>query len=129
MIIILNPASKVLEIAVEVLAGDVALKQKKLDDAIAHLQKAARLEDDLNFDEPPPWYHSARNRLGEALLAARRNVEAEAAFRADLRKLRENGWSLAGLERALRAQGKDGEAAKVGVRYREAWKYADVRTN
>jgi pimeloyl-ACP methyl ester carboxylesterase/tetratricopeptide (TPR) repeat protein len=129
MIIILNPASKVLTIAAEVLAGDIALNQKQFDQAIAHLQKAAQIEDALNFDEPPPWHHSTRNRLGEAFLAAGRAAEAETAFRADLSKLRENGWSLAGLERALRRQGKGKEANAVAVRFREAWKYSDMKTN
>ena len=64
------------------------------------------MEDALTFDEPPAWYHSARNLLGETLLEAGRPAEAAAAFRDDLRYLRETGWSLSGLERALRAQGK-----------------------
>jgi tetratricopeptide (TPR) repeat protein len=125
VIIILNPASLLLKLAGEVLAGDVALKQKQFEKAIAHFQKAVQLQNELAFDEPPPWYHSARNFLGEALLVANRPTEAEAAFRADVRFLRENGWSLSGLERALRAQGKAEEATAVGQRYREAWKYAD----
>jgi hypothetical protein len=53
-------------------------------------------------------------------------VEAEAAFRADLRAYRENGWSLAGLERALRAQGRADEAAAIAARLATAWRDADT---
>ena len=54
-----------------------------------------------------PWYHSGRaTGSATSLLDAGRAGEAEAAFRDDLRFVRETGWSLSGLERALRAQGK-----------------------
>jgi len=84
------------------------------------------MEDALTYDEPPPWYHSVRNRLGVTLLEAGRPAEAAAAFRDDLRHVRETGWSLSGLERALRADGKTGDAADAGRRFKAAWKYADV---
>ena len=87
---------------------------------------AQTAEDALTYDEPPPWYHSVRNRLGATLLEAGRPADAAAAFRDDLRYVRETGWSLAGLERALRAAGKTAEAADAGRRFKEAWKYADV---
>ena len=85
-----------------------------------------RRESALTYDEPPPWYHSARHRLGAALLAAGRAAEAEGAFRDDLRVFRENGWSLAGLERALRAQGRTADAEAVAARLGAAWRDADV---
>ena len=37
-----------------------------------------------------------------------------------------NGWSLFGLEQALRAQGRDGEADEVGRRLDESWVMVDV---
>jgi tetratricopeptide (TPR) repeat protein len=125
-IIILNPARAVLELAATVLAGDLALRQGRTDEALAHLRDAVRREDALTYDEPPPWYHSARHVLGTALLEARRPVDAEAAFRDDLGVYRENGWSLAGLERALRDQGRAAEAAATAARFATAWRDADV---
>ena len=71
MIIILNPAPALLKLAAEVLAGDIAARQQRFDDAVAHLKTAIAMEDALTYDEPPPWYHSVRNRLGDTLLASR----------------------------------------------------------
>ena len=127
VIVILNPAPAVLELAAEVLAGDIALRQGRVDQALTHLQGAVRREKLLTYDEPPPWYHSARHLLGTALLTAGRPREAEVAFREDLKVYRENGWSLAGLERALRAQLRNAEAEQVATRFATAWREADVR--
>ena len=126
VIIILNPAPALLELAAEVLAGDIAARQQRFDEAVAHLKTAIAMEDGLTYDEPPPWYHSVRNRLGWTLLEAGRPADAAAAFREDLRYVRETGWSLSGLERALRAEGNTGDAADAGRRLKAAWKYADV---
>ena len=126
LIIILNPAPALLKLAAEALAGQIAARQTRFDAAVAHFRTAAKMEDALTYDEPPPWYHSARSMLGETLLDAGRPAEAASAFREDLRYVRETGWSLSGLERALRAEGKAQEAADVARRFKAAWKYADV---
>ena len=42
-----------------------------------------------------------------------------------MHKNRNNGWSLFGLAQALKAQGKDDEAAAIQERFRKAWKDAD----
>ena len=85
-----------------------------------------RLQDEHWFTEPPPWYYPVRQSLGAALLVAGRPAEAEAVYREDLKRNRENGWSLFGLAESLRAQGKTAEAAEVEARYRRAWARADV---
>ena len=129
VIIVLNPGNKVLRLASEILAGEIASKQKRYDQAITHFENAVRIEDSLTFDEPPAWYHPARQFLGETLLDAGRPIEAEKAFRDDLFYQRETGWSLSGLERALRAQGKAREAGQIAQRFKAAWRFADVSVN
>ena len=64
--------------------------------------------------------------MGATLLRLGRNAEAEALFRADLERNRENGWALAGLQAALSRQGKSAEAAAVGARLEKAWADADL---
>jgi predicted Zn-dependent protease len=61
------------------------------------------------------------------LLQAGRAAEAEAAFREDLERFPENGWSLHGLARALRAQGRTAEAEDAVQRFNRIWAGADVR--
>jgi predicted Zn-dependent protease len=55
------------------------------------------------------------------LLAAGKPAEAQKAFEADLEFFPENGWSLHGLARALRAQGRTVEADQVEARFTRVW--------
>jgi len=122
-----NTSGAVLEIATQVLAGHIAAARKDLPRAIDHLREAARLEDDLVYGEPPEWTVPVRQELGRLLLAADRFAEAELVFREDLNRFPENGWSLHGLARALRAQGRDSEADAVMERFEKTWASGDVR--
>ena len=122
----LNSAKSLLGIARAHLAGEMAAREGKTDDAVTHFEKAIREEDELTYDEPPAWYMPLRQRLGAILLAAGRPVRAEKVYRADLERRPENGWSLHGLAQSLRAQNKVKEAVKIESRFREAWKTADV---
>jgi tetratricopeptide (TPR) repeat protein len=68
-----------------------------------------------------------RHSLGATLLNAGRFGAAEEVYREDLKRLPENGWSLFGLARSLRAQGKAAEAGRVQQDFATAWRHADVR--
>jgi hypothetical protein len=120
-----NSSGAVLGIAVEVLAGFVAQAAGDLTTAATHLEAAVRQEDALTYGEPPEWTVPPRQDLGAVLLAANRPREAERAFREDLAKFPENGWSLRGLAAALRAQGKAAQGAEVEARFRMAWAGAE----
>jgi tetratricopeptide (TPR) repeat protein len=116
----------VLEIAAHALAGEIAARRDRLDDAARHFQTAMRLEDGLTYNEPPLWQLPVRHSLGAVLLRARRVAEAEARYREDLKRFPENGWSLYGLAACLRARGASAEADSVEARFRRAWAGADV---
>ncbi|MEJ2481824.1 MAG: tetratricopeptide repeat protein [Gemmatimonadota bacterium] len=116
----------VVAIASHALAGEIALRTGDPEAAVGHLEAAARLEDGMVYEEPPVWYLPVRHTLGRALLEAGRAAEAEAAYREDLLRFPANGWSLAGLARALEAQGRNEEAAVVRDEQAEAWAHADV---
>jgi predicted Zn-dependent protease len=120
-----NTGHAILRIAPEVVAGEIAARQKRWDAALLHLERAVRYEDALIYQEPPDWHAPVRQNLGAVLLAAGRPDEAETVYWEDLRKNPGNGWSLAGLLQALKAQGKDEEAALAEQRFSEAWKHAD----
>ena len=92
----------------------------------ALLEEAVALEDAIPYNEPPVWHHPVRQILGGVLLDAGRLQEAEAVYRADLVRVRENGWSLFGLMRSLEAQQRGADAAAVRARFERAWKRADL---
>jgi tetratricopeptide (TPR) repeat protein len=122
----LNTPDAILRIAPELLAGDIAARRKDYDTAVASLDRAVRYEDALIYTEPPDWHYPVRQALGAVLLEAGRPVEAEAVYWQDLRRNRENGWSLFGLQQALSAQGKKEEAAAAEKRFQAAWAQADT---
>jgi tetratricopeptide (TPR) repeat protein len=120
-----NTGKAILRIAPEVVAGEIAARRGQWDTAILHLDRAVRFEDGLIYQEPPDWHAPVRQNLGAVLIAAGRPDEAEAVYWEDLKKNPENGWSLFGLTQALKAQGKDADAAQAEERFRKAWRDAD----
>jgi len=121
-----NTGLAVLSIAPEVLSGEIEAAKKNYDAAIAHLERAVRLEDSLVYTEPAEWHYPPRQALAAVLLQANRAGEAETVYWADLKRNRNNGWSLYGLLKALQAQGKTADAALVEARFKKAWERADV---
>jgi pimeloyl-ACP methyl ester carboxylesterase len=67
-----------------------------------------------------------RQVLGAVLLEHGRAADAERTYRADLERVRENGWSLFGLARSLELQDRGEEAAAVRARLQKAWARADI---
>jgi len=122
----LNAVVRILNIAEAVLAGEIAASQGNYETAVRQLQLAVRLEEGLNYTEPKDWYLPSQQVLGAVLLEAGKSVEAEQAFREDLRDHPQSGWSLFGLEQSLRAQGKTDEAESVHQSFRQVWSDADV---
>jgi tetratricopeptide (TPR) repeat protein len=120
-----QPAKRHLELAAAELAGDVAARGGRTDEAVKQLEEAVRLEDQLPYTEPPAWWRPTRQVLGAVLLEAGRPVEAEAVYREDLRRNPENGWSLLGLAQSLRNR-DPAAASSAEARFRTAWTRADV---
>jgi tetratricopeptide (TPR) repeat protein len=122
----LNSLGAILQVAEPYLSGEVAAARGDVEAAVAALEEAVRREDALTYDEPPPWALPSRWALGRVLLDAGRAAEAEAVYRADLEVYPENGRSLFGLQRSLRAQGRAADADALQPRIDAAWQHADV---
>ena len=120
-----NTGASVVAIAYEVLSGEIAAKQKNAAQAAKHYAQAVALEDGLTYMEPPDWPIPVRQLQGAALLALGRATDAETAFRDDMKKFPDNGWSLSGLQTSLERQKKAQEAAEVKARLEKAWARAD----
>jgi len=121
-----NTADRILRIARETVAGEIAGRKGDIDRALLHLERAVRFQDGLIYTEPPDWHAPVRLTLGAVLLEAGRPAEAEVVYWEDLRQNPENGWALFGLMKSLRAQGRSNEASEVEKRFRIAWADADV---
>jgi tetratricopeptide (TPR) repeat protein len=126
MVVSFSNARTLLALASSTLEGEMASVDGRHDEAIAHLDRAVRLEDSLLYNEPPSWHYPIRHTLGAALLAANRAKEAEVVYWQDLRENRENGFALLGLAQAFEAQGMAEAATATEARFAEAWKAADV---
>jgi len=124
-----NTGRAILSIAREVLDAEIEATKKNYNHAIGHLEKAVRLEDALVYTEPSEFHYPPRHALGAVLLEAKRPAEAETVYWEDLKRNRENGWALYGLMQALKAQGKNDDAALVEARFKKAWARADVTLN
>lgn len=122
-----NTARAILTIGQEVLTGEIESAKKNYDSAVAHLERAVRLEDALVYTEPSEFHFPPRQALGAVLLEAGRAGEAETVYWEDLRRNKETGWSLFGLMQALKSQGKNEDAALIEARFKKAWATADVK--
>jgi tetratricopeptide (TPR) repeat protein len=121
------PASALLQIADDLLQGEIALAARDNRTAIAKFTAAVAGQDALPYTEPPFWYYPTRQSLGAALLKAGRPAEAQAVYEKDLQQYPHNGWSTSGLIQALEAQGKTQDAAMHREHFTAMWQFADVQ--
>jgi tetratricopeptide (TPR) repeat protein len=121
-----HPVGALLGIARGILAGELFASERRYEEAVDALRAAVTFGDSLKYDEPEPWPLPPRHVLGGVLLDAGRVADAEAVLRDDLRKHPGNGWALAGLTEALRAQGKPREADAIAAELTRIWARADV---
>lgn len=122
-----NPAAKIVQVPLNLLRGEILLKQNKVNEGLTALQKAVDAEEELRYNEPPDWKIPARQFLGAALLDAGKYSEAEKVFNDDLKKNPLNGWSLRGLVLTQQKLGKKAEATANEKLLAKAFKNADVK--
>ncbi|MFW8593031.1 hypothetical protein [Cribrihabitans neustonicus] len=117
-----NRVVDLLEIAAEMLRGEIEYRKGNFDTAFDHLRRSAELDDSLPYDEPWGWMQPARHALGALLFEQGRSKEAEAVYRADLGLDSTlprasihpgNVWSLKGLHDCLKARGKHVEIKHI----------------
>ncbi|MEO0575307.1 MAG: hypothetical protein AAF004_07580 [Pseudomonadota bacterium] len=121
---LLYPATMLLEIADNLVAGEIAVGEKRYGDAVDDFEKAVAVQDALPYTEPPFWYYPTRHSLGRALLLQGNAAAAEDVYRKDLELYPRNGWAMFGLVQSMQAQGKD--ASEIEARFAFAWRNADV---
>lgn len=122
----MNPAQQLVDMAVLILKGELNARQGKVELAITQFREAVKMEDQLNYNEPPDWFFSNRLRLGSWLIKSGQFGAAEKVYREDLETFPENGWALHGLQKALTGQGKTAAAREAQSRFQKAWQWADI---
>lgn len=122
-----TPAKNALELAAHTLAGEIAARQKKYDDAVRELKIAVEIQDALPYAEPPPWYYPTRQALGQVLFEAGKTAEAADVYREDLKLNPQNGWSYFGLQQSLAALGDDINSSDASRGYDRTFQRADVK--
>lgn len=122
-----NMADDLLGVADRLVEGEILYREGAKEAGIEVLYEAAAREDALNYDEPPDWIQPIRHALGATLMQEGRYADAEKVYREDLARLPDNGWSLYGLARSLRLQGKTDEAAAVESSFETVWEGADTQ--
>ena len=109
-----NRCLDLLDVAEQMLDGELEYRKENYDAAFAHLRKAIELEAALPYDEPWGWMQPVRHALGALALEQGRIEEAEQAYREDLGLAGnlpracihpDNIWSLKGLDECLRRRG------------------------
>ncbi len=121
----LNPAEQICKIASNVLRAEILAKNGDYKPAAELLRQAVQLEDNLNYNEPPDWFFSVRQILGDVLMNSGDYAAAESIYREDLTLWPKNGFSLNGLYESLRAQNKLKESEEVKQQFDVAWKYGE----
>ena len=91
------PAPLIIGLAIEVAKGRQALARSRFDEAISHFSKAAELQKQIPYNEPPFWYYPVGQSLGAAYYKAGRFTEAKTAFRAALFDAPNSALALYGL--------------------------------
>ena len=129
------PCHQLLDVAEQMLAGEIAYRRGDHDAAFAFLRAAVALDDELPYDEPWGWMQPTRHALGALLLEQGRVAEAEAVYREDLglggalpraQIHPDNVWALRGLLDCLERRGETAEARLIRQRLELAAARADV---
>ncbi|MBG9388285.1 tetratricopeptide repeat protein [Caenimonas aquaedulcis] len=113
-----------LDMAQSGLEAEVALADKRFDDAEKLQAQAMAASVKVDAREPPLLADGTRVALGGLQARAGRWPQAEATYRQALAEHPGSGWALRGLATSLSAQGKAAEAAAVRAELSKSWSEA-----
>ena len=119
------PARDILEIAKHLVEARIEQAQENWAAAEHHLEEAIRLEDTINYMEPPYWSYPVRQTLGAVRLQAGNAIGALQALEAALESHPNNAWALWGVWQAEEAlavdQGDAGNVIAARRAFERAW--------
>jgi tetratricopeptide (TPR) repeat protein len=107
-----------------ILEGEIFWVNGDLDKAESSFKKAIEYYDSLAYDEPEPIPFSPRHWYGALLLDMKKYDQAIDVYGKELESHPNNGWSLFGIQQALKAQGKSD--SKIDDQFSKSWKRSDT---
>ena len=115
-----------LRIAAAILGSRIAEARRQVPQSIELMRAAVKLQDDMPYSEPPPWFYPVRESLGALLLRHGSAAESEAVFAQSLRLVPNDPRALLGLSAALTAEGRKADAAAAKTHFEAAQQHSDV---
>ncbi len=120
-----NTCLAILDVAREMMLGEIEYRKENYDAAYAHLRKSVEMDDNLPYDEPWGWMQPTRHALAALLLEQGHVGESAAVYKADLGldstlsracQHPDNVWSLHGYHDCLTRLGRAEEASIIKQR-------------
>ncbi|MDP2527746.1 hypothetical protein [Maribacter dokdonensis] len=122
----INTVSVLVQIARNVLKAEILAKEFKYSESISLLREAIKIEDGLNYNEPPDWFFSVRHHLGAIQIEAGLYKDAVSTYKEDLLRLPKNGWALHGLKLAYENLNNQDKVKEVELLRKQSWENADI---
>lgn len=122
----INTVSVLVQIARNVLKAEILAKEFKYSESISLLREAIKIEDGLNYNEPPDWFFSVRHHLGAIQIEAGLYNDAVSTYKEDLLRLPKNGWSLHGLKLAYENLNNQDKVKEIELLRKQSWENADI---
>ena len=123
----INSVHELVIIASKVLEAEIWASESHYDTSITLLKQAVKIEDALNYNEPPDWFFSIRHHLGAIQLRAGLYQDAIITYTEDLKRLPKNGWAHHGLKQAYEQLGDSDNLNKINALIDHSWKDADIK--
>ncbi|WP_136667967.1 hypothetical protein [Flavobacterium sp. H122] len=123
----INSMSSIVNIAAKVLKAEILASERNYSQSITLLRKTVKIEDGLNYNEPPDWFFSTRHHLGAVLIEAGKYNEAIEIYEEDLKQFPKNSWAYQGMKLAYEKLNNKTKAAEMDKLIADAWTNADVK--
>jgi tetratricopeptide (TPR) repeat protein len=107
-----------------ILEGEIFWSRGELEAAKTSFEKAIRYYDSLTYDEPEPIPFSPRHWYGALLIELGETEEAITVYKKELEHHPNNGWSLYGIQQALKAQGNS--SSEIDSKFKKSWMRSDT---
>lgn len=122
----INTMADILQIAVNVLKGEIFASEMKYDESIKVLRSGVAIEDKLNYNEPPDWFFSVRHHLGAVQIEDGKYAAAVVTYQQDLKQFKNNGWAQHGLLLAYQKMRDAAKAKEMEALLAKSWATSDI---